>query len=96
MGKVGLHKEGASGCSGSYTAYIILPQIDDVQCFNDTPPVQKRAQLTTVTTRSGSLKYVSAAEHHTAAHDAKTDRTKPRKHLQEAIYHEILAKTSPR
>ena len=96
MAQVGLHKEGAFACSGSYTAYMILPQIDDVQCYNDTPTVKKRAQLTTVTTRSGSLKYVSAAEHDTAARNAKTDRTKPLKHLQEAIYHEILAKTSPR
>ena len=43
-----------------------------------TPPLRKRAPLTT---RSSSLRCVSAAEHHTAEQYSKTVTTKPRKHL---------------
>ena len=59
----------------SYTAYPVRPQIDDEQY---THPVRKRAPLTT---RSSSLRCVSAAEHHTAEQYSKTGLTKPRQHL---------------
>ena len=42
------------------------------------PPVRNRAPLTT---RSSSLRCVSAAEHHTVEQYYKTGNTKPRKHL---------------
>ena len=42
------------------------------------PPAIKQAPLTT---RSGSLRCVSAATHHTAEHYSKTGKTKPQKHL---------------
>ena len=44
-----------------------------------TTPVKKLAPLTT---RSCSLRCVSAAEHHTAEQYSKTGRRKPRKHLE--------------
>ena len=46
--------------------------------LSNTLPVRKRALLSA---RSNSLRYVSAAEHHTAEPCSKTGRTKPRKHL---------------
>ena len=45
---------------------------------SNTPPVRNLALLTS---RSSSLRRVSAAEHHTAEQYSKTGRTKPRKHL---------------
>ena len=47
---------------------------------SDIPPVANLAPLT--------ARCVSVAEHHTAEEYSKTDRTKPRKHLPGAIYHE--------
>ena len=44
---------------------------------SSTPPAKKQAPLTT---RSSSLRCVSAAEHHTADQYSKIVRTKPRKH----------------
>ena len=43
-----------------------------------TPRVRKRPPMTT---RSSSLRYVPAAEHHTAEQYSKTGRTKRRKHF---------------
>ena len=43
-----------------------------------TPPAKKQAPLTT---RSSSLRYVSAAEHHTAEQYSKTGKTKHQEHL---------------
>ena len=43
-----------------------------------TPPAKKQAPLTT---RSSSLRCVSAAEHHTAEQYSKTGKTKPKTHL---------------
>ena len=46
---------------------------------SNTPPVRKLAPLTT---RSSSLRCVSAAEHHTTEQYSKTGRTEPRKNLR--------------
>ena len=45
---------------------------------SNTPPVRNQAPLTT---RSSSLRCVSAAKHHTAEQYFKMSRTKPQKHL---------------
>ena len=65
-----------------YTAFIILPQNDDVQCYTQTNTYAV-IKLEPLTTRSicSSLRCVSAAEHHTAEHYTKADRIKLRKHL---------------
>ena len=61
----------------SYTTYIILPQIDNVQCniHSSTTPVKKLAPLVT---RSCSLikARISAGDHHNAAQYSKTGMTK--------------------
>ena len=62
---------------------------------SNTPPLRKQAPLTT---RSSSLRSVSAAEHHTAEQYSQTGRTNPQKHLPRSNiqYHRILARTSSR
>ena len=74
------HKEGASRYTWSYTAYIILPQIDDQQCHAQQTPMQLK-KLAPLTTRSSSWRWVSAAEHHTTEQYSKTGSTKPRLHF---------------
>ena len=59
-----------------YTAYTVLPQIDDEQCY--ILPVRKRAPQIT---RSNSLRCVPAAEHHTAKKYSETSRAKHQKYL---------------
>ena len=59
---------------------IIPSQTDDVQGHNQTLP-QLRNWHHYMTTRSSSIRCVSAVEHHTAEQCSKTGRTKPRKHL---------------
>ena len=56
-------------------------------------PVRKLALLTT---RSSSLRCVSAAEHPSAEQSPKQARQTPESISQEAIYHGILARTSSR
>ena len=61
--------------------YSIHNTATDLRCarsHSNTPPVKKLAPLTT---RSSSLRCVSAAEHQTAEQYSKTGRTKPIKHL---------------
>ena len=87
------HKEGGSGYTCSSKAYKILLQIDDEQGHIQLTPVKKLAPLTT---RSSTLRCVSADEHYTAEQHSKTGRTKPRSIFQEAIYPGILARTSTR
>ena len=73
------HEERASGYTWTRAAYIILPLNDDVQCLHsNTSPVNKQAPLTTW---SGSVRFLLAAEHHTAENNSKTDRIKPIKLL---------------
>ena len=71
-----------SGCIG---LHLILYSIHNIATDRrwewlqlSTPPAKKQAQLTT---RSSSLRCVSAAEHHTAEQYSKTGKTKPRQHL---------------
>ena len=69
------HEESALGYTWSYTAYAILPQINDgAMLHSNTPRVNKHAPLTTL---SSSLKCISATEHHTAKRYFKTGRIKP-------------------
>ena len=55
----------------TYTAYKILPQIDDVECHAQKHP-QFRNGHHALTTRSSSLWCVSAAGHNTAEPEADT------------------------
>ena len=70
---------------GCTVLHLILYSIQSIttdrrwaMSHSNTPPVRNRAPLTT---RSSSLRCVSAAEHHTAEHYSKTGRTKQRKLL---------------
>ena len=59
-------------------------------------PVRKRAPLTTRRTRSNSLRCVSAAAHRTADSTPNRGGQNPESISEDAIYHGILEKTSPR
>ena len=61
-----------------YSIHSIATDRRRAMSHSNTPPVRNRAPLTT---RSGSLRCVSAAEHHTAEHYSKTGRTKSKMHL---------------
>ena len=67
------HKEGASGYTRSYTAYTVLPQIDDEKCRIKHTPVRKPAPLTAW---SSSLRCVLAADHHNEKQYSKTGKGK--------------------
>ena len=95
MAPVEHHKVGALDNIWSCTALIILPQINDVQGHNQASHLLNKKQAP-VTTRSSNLRCVPAAEHYIAKQYSKTGRTKPRKHLPRATYHEILARTFSR
>ena len=65
---------GCIGYSLSYKAYIILPQIDAVQCHTQTRlQLKKRAPPAR---RSSILMFVSAEEHNIAEQYSNTGRTK--------------------
>ena len=81
----GTYDTGSAPYRGRNGLHLILYSIHnttaDRRCarsHSNTPPVKKLAPLTT---RSSSLKCVSAAEHHTAEQCYKMGRTKPLKHL---------------
>ena len=76
--------------------YCIHNTATDRRCarsHSNTPPVKK---LSPLTTRSSSLRCVSAAEHQTEEQYSKTGKTKPYSISQEAVYHGILARISSR
>ena len=75
------HVEGASRYTRSYTAYTLHSTATDrrwAMTHLNTFPIKKLAPLTT---RSCSLRCVSAAEHYTEEQCSKTGSTKPREHL---------------
>ena len=74
-----INKEGAS-VTPDLIQHIMYCHRSRINNFTlNTPPVRKRASLTTL---SCSLRHLSAAEHHTSEQYSKnTGRTKPRKHL---------------
>ena len=71
-----------SGCFGLHLIWYSLHNTATDRLWErsqlSTPPAIKQAPLTT---RSSSLRCVSAAEHHTAEQYSKTGKTKPQKHL---------------
>ena len=81
-GTYGTGRAPQSGCIGLHLIlYSIHSTATDRRCAmsqSSLPPVKKQAPFTT---RSNSLRCVSAAEHHTAEQYSKMGRTKPRKHL---------------
>ena len=77
------HKEEASGCTWSYTAYTVLSQIDDVQCHTQAhSQLKNRVQLTA---QSSCSSCVSAAEHHTTELQNKQDKTAKASHNMKSI-----------
>ena len=77
-----------------YSIHITATERRCARSHSNTPQVKKLAPLTT---RSSSLKCVSAAEHHTAEQYSKTGKTKPLKHLHflflsliHAVYMNVL------
>ena len=98
------HKEDASGYTWSCSADIILPQIDEVQGHTQTHPQSRNwdqwlhcpvvAQNAVCSVaQCGAVSCMRAPHCRTVLYNGTT---KPRKHLQEAIYHEIFARTSSR
>ena len=71
-----------SGCTGLHLILFSIHNIATDRRWErlqlSTPPAKKQALLTT---RSTSLRCVSAAEHHTAEQYSKTGKTKLQKHL---------------
>ena len=92
--QVELHKEGVSGYTWAYTAYIIMPQIDDVQCLSQTHPQLNNG--TTDYTRSSNLKCVSAPSTTLEERTPNWAGQNPESIFQEAINHGILSRTSSR
>ena len=94
-GTYGTGRAPKRGCIGLHQIlYNIYNTATDRRCkrsHSNTPPVKTLAPLTT---RSSSLRCVSAAEHYVAAQYSRTGRTILQNISQEAIYHGILARTS--
>ena len=82
---------GLQGYILSFTANIIPPQIDDLQCYTQGHPQLKNVHHW-LHGRASSLGCISAAP----TMPDKTGRTNPRNIFQGAIYHGILASTSSR
>ena len=80
--RVAHHSARASGYTWSYIPYTEVDRTATDRRWkmsqSNTPHVRNRASLTT---RSSSLRRISAAEHHTEEQYFKTGRTKPQKHL---------------
>ena len=96
LAKVEHKREGASAYTRSRTAHNIILTAIVRRCAmsqSNTSPVIKLAPLTT---RHSSLRYVSAAEHHTAEKYSKTSMTKHQRHLPRSNLSVILVKTSSR
>ena len=91
------HKEGRSGYTWSCTVYIILPQIEDVQCHTQTHiPIKKLAPLTIRSMQQFKVCICSRAPHCMKNSTPKRAGQNPERISQEAIYYGILAWTSSR